>query len=205
MNSNRCNSADKCVNLSIYYFLSTYLSIHSSMYSFIRLCIYSSILPFIINSFIRSFAYLFIYLFLDPFIHSLTESPLIAQNDEFRAIFIARLHVCETPGLGQETQYLATIFTDKLTAFVAPQIVQRRTKLALYIEFKSNEIQTGRSNKDGSGSDVEWTWILFVSSVLNFFWKATPDLATLWTGGRDKNVPPSSRDNGAGRKQVEIA
>ena len=41
-------------------------------------------------------------------VHLDIESAAIAQNDEFKAVLIARPHICQTSKLGQETQYLAS-------------------------------------------------------------------------------------------------
>ena len=45
------------------------------------------------------------------------ESAVIAQNDECKAGLIARLHVCETSEISQETQYLTSKLTDKLLRY----------------------------------------------------------------------------------------
>ena len=69
-----------------------------------------------------------------PSDHFDLESAITAQNDEFKAVLIARFHVRQTSKLSIETLYLASILTDKSVRYNLPERT-RKTELALWIKF----------------------------------------------------------------------
>ena len=75
--------------------------------------------------------------FVLPCGHLDFELAVTAQNDEFKGDSIAFLHGRQTSILSQETQYLASILTDKLVTMHLPQhrLCPEKTELALEIKF----------------------------------------------------------------------
>ena len=98
-----------------------------------------------------------------PYGHLAFESAVTAQIDEFNALFITRLR-SYLRGLGQDTQYLVSILTEKLVRGIC--LNPKRTKAGLALEMKWNFISTF-TKLHGHG-DKRWPTEVTSSCVRTF-------------------------------------